>query len=35
MSFVTLLTMIFILGVVWGGLIICLSIAVKQEGKKR
>ncbi len=34
MSFVTLFTMIIILGIVWGGLIISLSMAIKQERKK-
>jgi len=35
MNFITLLTMILVAGIVWGGFIFFLSIAIKKEKMKR
>ncbi len=34
MSIITIITMIFIPGVVWGGLVYFLSLAIKKEKQK-
>ncbi|MCF6268228.1 MAG: MetS family NSS transporter small subunit [Melioribacteraceae bacterium] len=35
MNFITVLTMVLVAGIVWGGFIFFLTIAIKKEKRKR